>query len=88
MNEKIICRCEDVTEEEIKEAIDSGLTNIDEIKKLKRVTMGPCQGRTCKKLILNLIRRRKGVNADKIALGRIRAPIKGVLMKEIENEGD
>lgn len=84
-NKIIICRCEDVTKEEIEEVIKEGFFGIDEIKRLKRVTMGPCQGRTCKKLILNLIKEKKG-NLDGIDFARIRAPIKGVLIETIENE--
>ncbi|NPV88983.1 (2Fe-2S)-binding protein [Coprothermobacteraceae bacterium] len=48
----IICRCEDVTLEEVREAIKNGYTSWDEIKRLLRVGMGPCGGKTCKMLVL------------------------------------
>ncbi|MCK5596510.1 MAG: (2Fe-2S)-binding protein, partial [Candidatus Eisenbacteria sp.] len=43
----IICRCEDVTYGEIVDVIDEGLTTTEEIKRVLRCGMGPCQGRTC-----------------------------------------
>ncbi|HQB84187.1 MAG TPA: (2Fe-2S)-binding protein, partial [Candidatus Rifleibacterium sp.] len=45
---KIICRCQDVTEDEIIAAIRQGATTIDEIRRLVRAGMGSCQGRTCR----------------------------------------
>ena len=43
----IVCRCEDVTLGEIRRAIAEGATTIDEIRRITRAGMGPCQGRTC-----------------------------------------
>lgn len=54
MNE-IVCRCEEVTKEEIIEAIKAGDTTLDAIKKRTRAGMGFCQGRTCRRLISQLI---------------------------------
>ncbi len=42
---RIVCRCNDVTAEEIEALIDSGVTDIEEIKRLLRVGMGgPARG--------------------------------------------
>ena len=53
MNEDniIICRCEDVTLKDIRNLIQQGFTTIEEIKRLSRIGMGPCQGKTCGLLI-------------------------------------
>ncbi len=48
----ILCRCEDVTVRDIHDAIDEGYYTLEEIKRVTRVGMGPCQGRTCLMLIL------------------------------------
>ena len=42
--ETITCFCEDVTEEEIVQAIEEGYTTPKEIKQHLRVGMGECQG--------------------------------------------
>ena len=47
----ILCRCEDLTREEILRCIEAGCRTIDEIKRVTRAGMGPCQGRTCRMLI-------------------------------------
>ena len=40
----IICRCEDITQEQIEQAIDEGYTTLEELKRKLRLGMGPCQG--------------------------------------------
>ena len=47
----MICRCEDITLTEIRKAINEGYRTIDEIKRVTRAGMGPCQGRTCCSLV-------------------------------------
>lgn len=55
--EKIICRCQDVTEKEIIEAIRKyEIYSVNEIKRITRAGMGHCQGKTCKKLIEMIIK--------------------------------
>ena len=54
---KIVCRCQDVTEEEVIDAIRQGATTIDEVKRLVRAGMGPCQGRTCRRLVQQILSR-------------------------------
>ena len=58
--EVIVCRCMEVTEGEIREAIrlaaSIGSTSIkDQVKKLTSAGMGLCQGTTCQLLIERLI---------------------------------
>ncbi len=47
----IICRCEDLTLARLRQLIAEGYTTLDEIKRISRAGMGPCQGRTCRALI-------------------------------------
>ena len=47
----IICRCEDMTRQALLDVIAEGYETIDEIKRVTRAGMGPCQGRTCRQLI-------------------------------------
>ena len=46
-NDTVLCRCEDVTKNEILKAVDQGAKDINQIKSWTRLGMGPCQGRTC-----------------------------------------
>lgn len=76
----IICRCEDLTLADIKRAIASGLHTIDEIKRLTRCGMGPCQGRTCRPLVAAELARALGLDPAAIAVPRSRPPSKPVLL--------
>ncbi|MDD2889126.1 MAG: (2Fe-2S)-binding protein [bacterium] len=75
---KIICRCEDLTEEEITDLIKRGVVTLDEIKRLSRAGMGHCQGRTCSKLIAQLISKHTGKPISEIKYPLKRPPVKPV----------
>jgi sarcosine oxidase, subunit alpha len=44
---KIACVCEDVTEQDLKEAIEEGFDEIETLKRYSTFSMGPCQGKMC-----------------------------------------
>lgn len=52
---KIVCRCHDVTEEDIENAIDSGYDDIETLKRITGITTGHCQGKTCLILALGIL---------------------------------
>jgi bacterioferritin-associated ferredoxin len=74
----IICRCEDITYGEIVNAIERGLTTTEEIKRILRCGMGPCQGRTCSRLIARMIAERTGRRIDEIGYPAVRPPTRPV----------
>ena len=48
----IICRCEGVRLGQIQAAVrQGGIQTVNQVKKLTRVGMGPCQGRTCARTV-------------------------------------
>ncbi len=72
---EIVCRCEEVTREEIIEAIKNGADSLDAIKRRTRAGMGFCQGRTCKKLVARILAEYCAMPADRFLPGSIRLPI-------------
>lgn len=56
----IICRCEEISEGEIVEAIKRGGTTLDGVKRRVRAGMGRCQGGFCSVKVLELIARECG----------------------------
>ena len=74
--EIVVCRCEEITLKEIREWIARGYDTFDELKRLLRVGMGPCQGRGCRDIILREISRMKGIPVADIPSGTIRPPVK------------
>ena len=81
MNEPLlVCRCEDITEEEIRAAIREGARSLEELKRILRVGMGPCQGRTCGPLIVRILAQELKASPDSFAEWRKRPPLKPVVL--------
>lgn len=78
LGECIVCRCEDISMEEIREQIALGKTTVKEIKLATRSSMGPCQGKTCLPIILKEISMATGKSVDEIDAPKYRQPIKPV----------
>ena len=70
----IICRCEDITEEDVINAIDQGYTDIEELRKKLRIGMGPCQGRVCISLVAKILEKKTGKKVSNIHLPTSRPP--------------
>ena len=85
---RIVCRCNDVTVEEIEALIDSGVTEVEEIKRLLRIGMGPCQGRTCIPIVLGILARKTGRRQEEIPLPRARVPRRPVRVEVLVGGGD
>ena len=74
----IICRCEEVTESEIREAIRNGATNVDAVKRATRAGMGLCQSKTCYKLVAKIISEMTGKPMGDIFPQTQRPPVRAV----------
>jgi len=77
----IICRCEEVTEEEIREAIRNGATDVDAVKRATRAGMGLCQQHTCYRLVAKIISEMTGKPLSKIIPFTKRPPVRPVPAK-------
>ncbi|MDR3355465.1 MAG: (2Fe-2S)-binding protein [Synergistaceae bacterium] len=85
----VVCRCEEITLDEIRLWIDRGYGRFDELKRILRVGMGPCQGRGCRDIILRELSRSTGEPVESISPGTIRPPVKPVkLGLLIHGEGE
>jgi NAD(P)H-nitrite reductase large subunit len=82
----VICRCEEVTKGEIRQAVRDGLFNVPEVRRLLRCGMGLCQGRTCAKLVKVIIARELNLPAFELSEATARAPMRPVEMKVFANE--
>jgi len=77
----IICRCEDLTYKDVLDAIEMGMTTVTEIKKTIRAGMGPCQGRTCGRLIAQIVSQKTGKPMGEVWNTSHRPPLKTVPLK-------
>ena len=77
-DDMIVCRCEEVTLGEIKLAIAQGAVDVVGVKRRTRAGMGLCQGRTCEKMIQQIISQELGVSPDKTGSSSVRPPVRPV----------
>jgi len=76
MSDKVfICRCEDLTQEEIEQAITEGYSTLEELKCKLRLGMGPCQGRGCLSLARRILCEKTEKSTGEITLPVSRPPV-------------
>ena len=80
MTEIPVCRCEEITEDEILEAIGAGARSLDEIKRRTRAGMGLCQGKTCQRLVARLLARELCSTLGEVAPYSARPPTRPLPM--------
>lgn len=78
MSEEYICRCEEVTREEIEAAIADGAFTMNELKRFSRAGMGLCQGRTCRRLVERILSENTGQPLSEIQPATYRQPVRPV----------
>ncbi len=88
----IICRCKDITLEDVERAIEEGITDLETLKRRLGLGMGPCQGRTCIPLVLSIMARKLKKKPEELMIPRVRAPVVPIpvnlLLKSIDTRED
>lgn len=74
----MVCRCEEVTLGEIRRLIAQGHGSVDEIKRLSRCGMGPCQGKTCGQIVMRELAACAGASPEDLKPATCRPPAKPV----------
>ncbi|MBE6020376.1 MAG: (2Fe-2S)-binding protein [Bacillota bacterium] len=77
-DEMLVCRCEEVTVGEIREAIAQGAFDVVGVKRRTRAGMGLCQGRTCEKMVQQLISQELGVGPHETGSTSVRPPVRPI----------
>lgn len=83
-----VCRCEEVTLEEIRMWIDRGYDTVEELKRALRVGMGPCQGRGCQDILMREIAKRTGKPISEIKPATVRPPVKPIRIGLFAEDGE
>ncbi|MDQ6640539.1 MAG: (2Fe-2S)-binding protein, partial [Pseudomonadota bacterium] len=79
----IVCRCEEVTAQQILETVALGCPGPNQMKSFLRCGMGPCQGRLCGLTVTELIAEARGVSPGEVGYYRIRPPVKPITVAEL-----
>lgn len=72
----VICRCEEITKSDIKDAIKNGMRTLNGIKRITRAGMGLCQGQTCQRLVSRLLVEELGVSPAEVEPTTARGPVR------------
>lgn len=84
-DEVLVCRCEEITAGQIREAIAQGARHPAQIKGKTRAAMGPCQGRMCAATITEMIAESCSVDISKVGSLRVRTPLKPLSIEQYAN---
>jgi len=71
----IVCRCEDISAQEIIDAIHKGYTDMESLKRYVKFGLGPCQGKTCILLAAQILARETGQSLGQIMTPTTRPPV-------------
>jgi bacterioferritin-associated ferredoxin len=74
-DDTILCRCEEVSQGDVRRAVALGADSADDVKAITRAGMGDCQGRMCGHLVAHCLARESGRPMAKVGLFRPRPPI-------------
>ena len=83
----MVCRCEEITAGQIREAVGLGAPGPNQVKSFLRAGMGPCQGRMCGLAVSEIIASARGESPSTIDYYRIRPPLKPLLLSELAGFG-
>lgn len=86
-----VCRCEEVTAGDIRDAARRGCMGPNQAKALLRCGMGPCQGQNCGLSTTGILAAALNASPEEIGYFRIRPPIKPLRVEELatlETEAD
>ena len=82
-DDTIVCRCEEVTAREVRDAVRVGCPGPNQLKAFLRCGMGPCQGRLCGLTVTDVIAEARGVAPAEVGYYRLRFPVKPLTLGEL-----
>lgn len=74
----LVCRCEEVTAGAVRQAVRTGCQGMNQLKAYTRCGMGPCQGRMCGPIGIEVLAEARGVPVSAVEPLRTRFPTKPV----------
>lgn len=82
-DEMLVCRCEEVTAGDIRQAVREGCQEPNEIKALTRCGMGPCQGRMCGSTLAEIVATELKTDPSTLQALNIRPPVRNLSLSEL-----
>ncbi len=85
-DKRIVCRCEEITETEIRLAVRQGANTVKDVKLATRAGMGACQGTSCRREISRIIAEETGASPEEILPPRFRMPVRPIPLAQLAAE--
>jgi NADPH-dependent 2,4-dienoyl-CoA reductase/sulfur reductase-like enzyme len=82
-NDTIVCRCEEVTAGEIREAVKNGHRDSNQVKYFTRCGMGACQGRQCSNAVAHIVAEASGETVSDQSHYRGRPPVTPITLGQL-----
>lgn len=82
-DDTVVCRCEELTAGDIRQAATLGQPGPNQIKAFTRAGMGPCQGRQCGYTIASILAKAHNRPLAEVGLQRVRPPLKPLTLGEL-----
>ncbi len=83
----LVCRCEEITAGEIRQAIRDGARDVTQIKLRTRAGMGLCQGRTCEFLVQQILSQELKVGREETGFSTPRTPQRPITFGTLGGDG-
>ena len=79
----LLCRCEEVTFRDVRNAIEDGCHTLDEIKRRTRVGMGLCQGKSCLSSVQRMLAEQLGLSPAEVGPPSHRPPVRPLQLQTL-----
>ena len=79
----LVCRCEEVSAGQVRHAARAGCLGMNQLKAYTRCGMGPCQGRMCAPVAIEVLAEARGIPVSAIEPLRTRFPVKPVMVGDL-----
>ena len=82
----LVCTCEDVTDDECRDAILDGYADLESLKRYTGLATGPCQGKVCVALARRILAEATGEDPASIGTITLRPPLKPIPFRYLAGE--
>lgn len=82
-DDTLVCRCEEISAGAIRQVIQQGHDDSNQVKYFTRCGMGPCQGRQCALSVAQIVAAETGRSKTEVGIFRDRPPVTPINLKQL-----
>lgn len=73
-----LCRCEDLTVQECRQAVRDGYACLEDLKRFLGVGTGPCQGKSCVQAAMAIVAEERAIPLGQVDVMTFRPPVRPI----------